>query len=286
MRHQAGYVPFARYVVQMRLPFAIAFAGLLASCTTTFAEPRLLVTPYLAVYRLHGDVGMQSSPTPGTLQDNAAQSLRTFGQNKFSEDFGLRADLGDGFAGLRVDYYRLDQSTPRSGVLGADWGRLATGDQVQMNATMDEVRAGWLEPVWSHRTMYRDKPLQLRFAAGGVLTHRDMTMRATTTDGVRSQRLGISGNTAAIAARMRVTWRDVNFDLDYALSPNLVISGDYGKVQQDVEARLGYTLPLHDVTFFGGYRYSRIRANGGNDGFGYDADLVLDGWQFGITVTF
>lgn len=270
----------------MRLSFAIAFASLLAGCTTTFAEPRILVSPYLAIYRLRGNVGMQSSPAPGApLQDNSRQSLGNFGQNQFSEDLGIRADLGDGFAGLRLDYLRLDQSTTRSGVLDANWGRLQAGDPARISSTMDELRLGWLEPVWSPRMMWRDRPLQFRFAAGGVLTHRDLTMRASTTDGARSQKLDITGDTAAIATRMRASWRDATFDLEYALSPNLAI-GDYGQLQQDLEARLSYTLPLHDVTFFGGYRYSRIHASSRFDGFANDAELVLEGWQFGITVTF
>jgi hypothetical protein len=45
-------------------------------------------------------------------------------------------------------------------------------------------------------------------------------------------------------------------------------------------------MPIHDVTFFGGYRYSRLHADGTADGFGYRTDLVIDGWQFGVTVTF
>lgn len=271
----------------MRLPIAFASACALAGCTTTFAEPRLMVSPYLAVYRLRGDAAMQSNPGQGAPpQDNAAQSLRTFGQNKFDEDVGVRADFGDGFAGLRLDYFHLDASTTRSGTLGAGWGSLQQGDQVRMGATMDELRLGWLEPVWSQRTTWRDKPLQWKLAAGGVLTHRDLSLRASTVDGSRSQNLGIAGDTAAAAVRMRATWRDAMVELDYALSPDLALGGDFGSLQQDLEVRLGYTLPMHDITFFGGYRYSTLRANGTQDGFAYDTDLVLDGWQFGITVAF
>jgi hypothetical protein len=270
----------------MRNP-VIWLAALLPACTTTFAEPRVLVSPYLAVYRLRGDLGVQSQPAPGDpLQDNAQVPLRTFGQDHFREDVGVRADIGDGFGGVRVDYYRLDQGTARTGMLENDWGRLLAGDTVQMRAAMDELRVGWLEPVLHVRTNWRDRPLQLKAALGGVFTHRDLELRTRTEDGSRTQNVQIDGDVVAAAMRLRATWRDFGVDFDYAISPNLSLGGDHEGVQQDAEARLSWTMPLHDVTFFTGYRYSRIEAEGTANGLGYDADLVVDGFQFGVTVTF
>jgi hypothetical protein len=271
----------------MRLPFALVSFALCAGCTTTFAEPRLLVSPYLAVYRLRGDSAVQTSTGQSTPpQDNPAQSMRAFGLNRYDDDLGIRADFGDGFAGLRLDYLHLDQSTSKSGTIDGGWGNLQAGDTTTMNPRMDELRLAWLEPVWSTRTVWRDKPLHVKVAAGGALTHRDMSLRARALDAPRAQTIASSGDTAAVAARFRVSWRDTSFDLDYALSPDLALGGDFGGVQQDVEARLGYTLPMQDVTFFAGYRYSRLHTSGTHDNVGYSADLVLDGWQFGITVTF
>jgi len=57
-------------------------------------------------------------------------------------------------------------------------------------------------------------------------------------------------------------------------------------VLQDAEVRASYTMPLNDITFFAGYRYSQLDASGTTNGFGYDADLTLDGYQFGVAVTF
>jgi hypothetical protein len=263
-------------------------AALLASCsTTTLAEPRILVSPYLALYQLRGDVGVQSQPIPsGPLQDNPPQSLRTFGQDHYREDIGVRADIGDGFAGIRIDYYQLDQNTSKSGTLGADWGRLLAGDVVRMRADMDELRVGYLENVGTMRTTWRELPLTLRFAAGGVLTWRDMDLQASTVDNARSQNVEIDGEVVSVAARFRASWRDFAFDAEYAISPELVLGGDFEGLPQDLELRLGYTLPMHDVTFFGGYRFSTFEAEGQADQFRYDADLTIDGFQLGVSVTF
>ncbi len=272
----------------MRVPVAPIAVVLLAACsTTTFAEPRILVSPYLALYQLRGDVGMQSQPVPGgPLQDNAPQPLRTFGQDHHREDIGVRADIGDGFAGLRIDYYRLDQNTSKSGALGADWGRLLATDVVRMRAEMDELRIGLLEPITTVRATWRERPLTLRLAGGGVFAYRAMELRARTEDGVRTQNAEIDGDVLSLAARFRAGWRDWAFDVDYAISPEIVLGGDFDGVLQDLELRLGYTMPLHDVTFFGGYRLSTLEARGHADGFRYDADLTIDGFQLGVSVTF
>lgn len=272
----------------MRLLVAVLAASLLAACSsTTFAHPRVLVSPYLATYQLRGDTSVQSQPTPGgPLQDNAAQSMRTFGQDHHEDDFGVRADIGDGFAGARFDYYQLDMTTAKTGVLGADWGNLRAGDLVSMDADMDELRIGYLESLGTLRTTFRDEPLTLRFAGGGVFAYRDLHLRARTDDGTRRQTVAIEGDVLYVAARLRASWRDAAFDVEYAISPGLVIDGDFEDVMQDVELRASYTLPQHDVTFFGAWRWSTLKASGSADGFGYDADLVIDGFQFGVSLSF
>jgi hypothetical protein len=274
----------------MRTAATAATVGLLClgSCTSlTMAEPQILVSPYLAVYQLRGEVGMQSQPVPGgPLQENAPQSARTLGQDHHHEDLGVRVDIGDGFGGFRVDYYRLDMGTSQPGALGADFGSLFATDVVALNAVMDDLRLGYLEPLFELETEYREQPLKLRFAAGGVLAHRSMDLRVRTSDGQRSQNVSADGDVFFPAVRAQVSWREFALDVDYALSPDLTLGGDFGGMQQDLEARLSYTLPLRDVTFFGGYRYSEFPSKGTTDGFRYDADLKLDGFQFGLVLTF
>lgn len=270
----------------MRNLVLLAVASTLGACTSTFNEPRLLVSPYLASYRLHGDVALQSQPTPGTVQDNPAQPTRAFGLDRYDTDFGVRADFGDGFAGLRLDYYRLDHETSKSSVLDGDWGNLTTGDDVRMRASMDEFRLGWLEPLFTARTSYREQPLKVQMAAGGVLAHRDLGLRATTTDGIRTQNVDLGGDVAYAAMRLRATWRTVGVELDYAISPGLVLGGDFEDVQHDLEVRGTYNVPLYDVTFFAGYRWSQLHAEGDAGALGYDADLVVDGFQFGASLLF
>jgi hypothetical protein len=272
----------------MRLLAVLVATCLPSACTSTvMAEPLIFVSPYLALYQMRGDVGMQSEPVPGQpLQDNPPQTMETFGQGHHREDVGVRTDIGDGFGGARIEYFQLDQGTADSGVLTSDWGRLLAGDQVSMEVHMEEVRLGYLEPLAKLETTWRDHPLSLRIAAGGVLAYREIDLRARTLDGVRSQNAEIEGDVFYPAARIRISWRDAALDVDYAISPNLVIDGDYDGVLQDVEARLSYTLAMRDVTFFGSYRYSTFPAEGKANGFAYEADLILDGFQLGVTVTF
>jgi hypothetical protein len=78
---------------------------------------------------------------------------------------------------------------------------------------------------------------------------------------------------------------DLAVDVEYAISPGLAIRGDFGDLGQDLELRASYAIPSRDVTFFAGYRYSSLDASGGQDGVGYDADLKIDGFQLGLTVS-
>ncbi len=273
----------------MRQLVVLLALPLLAGCTSTIlAEPALHVSPYLAIYELRGKASLQSGGVnPGDpLIDNPPQKMRTFGQDRFDEDVGVRVDLGDGFAGLRADYYKLDMNTSRNGVLDSDWGRLLENDEVRIRADMDELRIGWLEPFTDLRTEYRDAPLRVQLAAGGVFAYRQMNLRGRTDDGMRTQNVVIQGDVLYAAVRARVGWRDVELDVDYAISPEVVLSGDYDGVLQDVEARLSYRLPQRDIRLFAGFRYSELPSQGTANGFRYDADLVLDGLQLGFLVTF
>lgn len=276
----------AAYPSAMRAHAALA-ACLLAGCSsTTFAEPQLLVSPYLAVYQLRGAMSMQSQPTPADpIQDNPKQTMRTFGQDHHREDVGVRADFGDGFAGVRVDYYRLHMGTSYKNVIDSDWGRLLAGDLVRMDANMDDVRISYLENVVATTATYREQPLKLQFAAGGQLAHRLMSLQARTDDGMRTQNAQIDGDMLFAAMRGRMSWRELSLDVDYAVSPGLALGGDFEGLQQDFEILARYSLP-RDVTFFAGWRYSEMPAKGDANGFRYDADLKVDGYQFGFSVLF
>ncbi|MBL8748232.1 MAG: hypothetical protein JNK78_03665 [Planctomycetes bacterium] len=270
----------------MRTLLLLGIAGATTSCTLTMAEPHVLVSPYLAVHQLRGDAAMQSAPTPGTVQDNARETLRTFGQDHYREDFGIRVDIGDGFGGFRADYYQLDQDTTRNGVLAGDFGRLLAGDAVQMKAEMDEIRIGYVEPIVNWKASVRERPVVFQLGIGAVVAHRNATLRGRTTDGVRQQRIDMDGDTVYPAARARVSWRDFAIDAEYAISPDLSLGGDFEGTLQDLELRLSYSMPMRDVSFFAGWRYSELPAEGNNDGFRYDADLILDGFVIGASLTF
>ena len=273
----------------MRQTGALLTAALLSGCTSTvLTEPIVHVSPYLALYQLRGDTKMQSQGTlPSDLQNNPRQPLRRFGQDRFREDVGVRVDIGDGFGGLRGEYYKLDMNTSRSNELQADWGQLQAGDFASIYAEMDELRIGYVEPFADIRTDYRDEELRLQFGAGAVFATREMDMRGRETTNTRNQNLKFDGDVVYVAVRARATWKDFALDLDYAIAPEaFVVAGDMEDVSQDFEARLSYQLPQRDIKLFGGVRYSEFSASGIANGFRYDNDLVLDGFQFGLLVTF
>jgi len=270
----------------MRTLVLVLAATLFSGCTSTvLMEPAIHVSPYLALYQLRGNTKMQSEEP---VVDNPQQELRSFGQDRHREDVGLRADIGDGFGGIRAEYYRLDMDTSRTGELQHDWGRLLQGDMVSIYAEMDELRVGYLEPLADIRTEYRNEELRIQFASGGVFATRSMTLNGREeTPGTRSQDLEMDGDVLYLAARARATWMQFAFDLDYAIAPEeLVLSGDIEDFSQDIEARLSYQLPQRDISFFAGMRYSTISASGDANGFKYSNEMTIDGFQLGFTVTF
>ncbi len=272
----------------MRTLVVLLAATLFSGCTSAvMAEPTIHVSPYLALYQLRGKTKMQSAgTTPGQLANNPQQELRQFGQDRHREDVGLRADIGDGFGGIRAEYYHLDMNTARTGQLDYDWGRLLAGDLVSIDAEMNELRIGYVEPFADIRTEYRDEELRLQFAAGGVFATRSMTLRGRAT-GTRTQDLTIESDVLYLAARARVSWMEFALDLDYAAAPEgLVLAGDMEDFSQDIEARLSYRLPQRDISFFTGVRYSTISASGDANGFRYDNEMAIDGFQLGVSVTF
>src|SRR5690606_37863130 len=131
---------------------------------------------------------------PGALQGNPHQKLRSFGQDRHREDVGLRANIGDGFGGIRADYYRLDMDTARTGELAQDWGQLLAGDRASIYAEMDELRVGYLEPLADLRTEYRDEELRIQLAAGGIFATRSMTLHGREDSNTRTQNLTIEGD--------------------------------------------------------------------------------------------
>jgi len=270
---------------------ALLLAAMLASCTSTvLTEPIVHVSPYLALYQLRGETEMQSAGAqPNQVVDNAPVPLRTFGQDRGREDVGMRVDLGDGFGGLRADYYRLDMNTSRSEQLppGQNWGDLLAGDFVSMNVEMDELRLGYVEPLLDASVQWRGEDLRLQLGLGGVFATRQMKMRGRESTNTVSQNLELSGDVVYGAVRARAAWQNLSLDLDYAVAPeDLVLGGDIEGLSQDFEAMVSYELPQRDVRVFAGWRYSEFSAAGSQGPYRFENDLVIDGLQLGVLVTF
>ena len=150
---------------------------------------------------------------------------------------------------------------------------------------MDEVRLSYIQPLLHTTTTWRDEDLDLNFGAGGEFAFRDMQFSAFTDDLMRRQNVPIEGQNLGINVRCRAKWTEIAVDLDYMISPHFVLGGDFDGVNQDLELRASYAIPLRDFTFFAGYRYSQLTAGGKADNAEYAAKLFIDGFQFGLTVS-
>ncbi len=275
-----------RYRAAMRaLPTTLVLLS--AACTsTTFAEPRYQLSPYVALHRVRGDA---TAATPGTggapATANAAQPLSAFGQGDRDDDLCYRFDVGDGFAGVRVDWYRLGIRGDDGSPLGDGYGAYAAGDEATMRTAMDEWRVGYVENVGELRTKLWDRPLALRAGAGGVFASRDLSLTATRAGDGLVERSSFDGENLYAAVRLGARWHSVALDAEYALCPDLAVAGDVDGLLHDLELRAAWTMPYYDVTFFGGWRLATIEAKSGS-GLDRRADLTIDGLLFGVSVSF
>lgn len=259
-------------------------ALLAAACTSTFVEPRFQLSPYVAAHRLRGDAG---AATPGAggapATANAPQPLSRFGQGERDDDLCWRFDVGDGFAGVRVDWYRLGLAGDDGSALDDGYGAFAAGDVATMRARMEEFRVGYVESLATTRTDLLGRPLTLRAGAGAVLASRDLSLTAArATDGA-GERSSFDGENLYAALRLGARWRDLALDAEYAFSPDVAIGGDVDGLLHDLELRAAWTLPYYDVTLFAGWRLATIEASAAG---GRTADLTLDGWLLGVSVSF
>lgn len=272
----------------MRHTLLLGLSLALAACESfpVPTDPRVHVSPYYAHYRLRGDVAMQSNPGTGP-EDNAAQSLDALGQGHHADDAGVRADIGDGFSGIRVDYYQLEMGPRGSTTLTDEFGSIPTGATAQAQPKMDEWRLSLTHEVYATKMRWRQDPIDMRFGLGGTWANRrmDVDVRGSDLLGSYAQKLDFGGDVFFGAARFRATLGQVSLDVEYALSPDLQ-TGEWDDVQQDFETRLSYAVPFQDVTVFAGWRYATLDGSGSAGGLGYDADMTIDGYQFGVTVTF
>ena len=130
---------------------------------------------------------------------------------------------------------------------------------------------------------------QMQSAAGSWLLVPAARLLAVLSSDRRCRRRLLTFNTdvTVLAARARANWMQFSLDIDYAAAPEVfVISGDMEDFSQDLEARLSYQLPQRDMSLFAGVRYSVFHASGDANGFRYENDMIIDGFQFGVAVTF
>lgn len=261
--------------------------ALLAACSLphSLEDPRILVAPYYPTYQLRGDTSLQSPGAPPT--DNPAVQVEDFGLRGHSSDVGMRIDIGDDFDSFRVDYYRMDHHSKNPGVLPAAWGALLAADTVRLETRLDEIRVGYVGEVLREKFGKGERQVDLRLGLGGVIAWRDLRFRAREATGLRSQDVTVGDDGVVYpAARARVTWRGAYLEGEYAISPDLQFGGDYQGVQQDIEVRIGYQVPMQDVSVFAGWRWSEWNIDGFEGPLHHEAELVMDGFQFGVRILF
>lgn len=261
----------------------------LGSCVLPKAleEPKLQFSPYLSVYEITGKTRMQSFDGSGNVVDNSYVNLREMGGGHHDEDVGGRIDVGDGFSTFRVDYLRLDTNSSRTNAISDDWGSLVQGDVVHMGATMDELRVGYVNEVWSGKFGAKEREWQMQVGVGAVLAWRDMRMDVVENNLVRQQKINASEDgSIAPAVRARATYKNWFLEGEYAISPEgWSVGGDFDGTQQDLEVRLGYQIPLQDVVVFAGWRWSQYDITGYEGALRHDDVFTLSGFQFGVSIT-
>jgi hypothetical protein len=267
-----------------RAAFALLACGSCASPPSPL-DPQIVVSPYYAVYSLRGHTSMQSLPG-GVPTNNAAIGLSDFGQGAHDGDIGLRMDIGDGFSGFRIDYFKLDNYSSRRGVLADNWGSLSGGDTAGMRARMDELRLSFAYELMGTKFDMRGHDVKLRLAPAAVYAVRPMDLHAfNSVGGAESQHVSDDGELFA-GLRGRVQYRDFAFDAEYAISPGWNLGGDFTGTQQDLEFRFVWRVPNQDVGVFAGYRRALLSTSGNSNGQDFKDELVMDGLQFGLAISF
>ncbi|MCY2955492.1 MAG: hypothetical protein NT107_00460 [Planctomycetota bacterium] len=268
-------------------PPAILLA-LFSACSATqkTAEQRIIVSPYFAGYRLGGKLGMADSQPSGT-PTNGQQPMRELGQDRYEEDYGFRADFGNGAAGLRAEWLKLSMHPTDTGVLSDDFGAIPAGSTVNSDVTLEEFRIGYLHEVWTGSGGPENFLLDLQLAAGGLLSHVSTEIDVRETTGSAQQNVSLKDRGILYPAlHLRASHQAVAMDLEYALSPNLTFGGDYDGWLQDIEARITYTVPFQDVGLFAGYRFATLPVDSSENGLAVNGDLRIDGIQLGIIISF
>ncbi len=273
-------------VITRQVALLLPLASLCAGCSGLpgLDAPQVELIPKLAILRVKGDAAMQSTTTGGAVRSNARIGLSELGVDDRDEDVGGTIAMGDGFSGFEIDYQRLDQKSSRTGTLGAAFGAIEAGDVVQTKVFMDEFRLRYTagivdwEPVDGAR---------LRAGPAVALTHREIEFQTIEQTLARAQTLEIKDDGVAyIGARARLDVGPLGFQIDWGVSPDWTFGGDFRGTMHDLEATVAYRFADHDVTAFGGYRRSELEAEGYRDDRRFDADLLIDGYVFGLRLSF
>ena len=134
----------ARYHLGVKAP-AIGVLLCLTGCSAIpgLDEPRVILTPQLALLEIDGEGSQQSfvGPTP---TNNPEVDLQEVGLGERDDEFGAMVHIGDGFSGFDVAGTLFDQKSSATGTLSQNFGNLVAGDVI--NTTIDgfEVKARYI----------------------------------------------------------------------------------------------------------------------------------------------
>lgn len=238
-------------------------------------EPRITLVPQVALLEFRGDskLGVGASPV----------RLAQLGLGDRDEDYGGMVRVGDGFSGFDFAVQHIENKSADTGVLTAPWGNLPGGATVRTQVDGLELRLRYIAGIFDWES---DEGIRIEAGAGATAGYREYSFKADDF-GSNAQRLDIQDEGMPyIASRARVSYLGVGFQADYAINPDLNLGGDIEGLTQDLELTLSYHFEDQDLKVLAGYRRSWVEADGFEGTSPYELDLTVDGYVFGLELTF
>ena len=249
-------------------------------------HPRVTVVPQLVLLEFEGDTAMQSPGSGGGPNVNNGQvDFGELGVSERDDEFAGAIYIGDGFSGVDFTTTLFDLKGSAGGTLTENWGNFLAGDVISTKINGFDVRLRYIAQLyewWSE-----DEEWSVRLGAGAALGHREFRWRMTESTGTRTQSLDISDDGLPSAAvRAAVGYQNVGLRADYTINPDLSFGGDFEDIQQELELTAFYAFEDQDLKVTAGYRRTELRAAGDCNSLRYDMDFALDGFVFGLELTF
>jgi len=210
--------------------------------------------------------------------------LKKLGVSDRDEQFAGVVRIGDGFSGFEAALTTFDLAGTNTGTLTTNWGNLMQGDVVRTNITGSEIRARYIAEFFDYEN---ESEALFQFGAGLSVAHRELTIRAREANGLRAQNITMNDDGIPfVDSRIRATYREFGFQVDYAINPDVNFGGDFDGVMQDLGLTATYTFEDQDLKLSAGFRRSDFTAKGSKGGLAHETDFIVEGFVLGAELTF